>query len=94
MKFGKAFGAIAALQHKGVACGHACQLVFQTARFACENQWWIIGQRLFDFFKSGEVVIDRHLLGLFAAPAFRRPACGLFCIDGAERHTRSPAFFL
>jgi hypothetical protein len=69
MEFQKAFGAIATLQREGFASRNTRELLFQTACFARKNQRRKIGKRMFDFFKRGEVFIDRHLFRFFAAPA-------------------------
>ena len=71
---GEAFGAIATLQQKGLAGGHAGELGLQLARLACKYQRRKGGKLFLDLGKLLLVRIDRNLLDRLRAPAIGAPS--------------------
>jgi hypothetical protein len=59
---GEALGAIAALEQKGLAGGHAGKLRFEFTRLAGEHQRREGGELLLDLVELGLIGIDRDLL--------------------------------
>ena len=67
-EFTETFGAVAALQHKGLALARQRQLLFQLARLARKDQRRVFGQLGFGTVQRGHVRIIRHLHPWLGAP--------------------------
>lgn len=78
VEFGKAFGAVATLQQKRVTIGDISQIILERARFACEHQRRIGGQRRFGLGQFGGVLILRQMPGFAFFPACWVPVLGHF----------------
>ena len=74
VKFGKAFGAIAALQQKRAARGHIRQLFLKASRLTCKYQRRKGFQLRLDRLKGLNVRICRQLADGFLSPAIGGPA--------------------
>ena len=70
---GKALGAIAALQQKGLALSHARELGLQLPRLACKYERRKRGKLLLDLNELRLVRIDRNLLDRLRAPTVGAP---------------------
>ena len=73
MEFGKAFGAVTALEQERLALCDAAEIGGQVAGFACKNQRRIVGQFLLRGGKCGGVGVGRKLSRIVRAPAVRLP---------------------
>jgi hypothetical protein len=71
--FGKALGAVAALQQERVAASDFRQLRFQFASFAGKYQRRELGELLFDGLDPALIGIDRNLLDRLLPPAVGGP---------------------
>src|SRR3546814_6848760 len=73
MKFGKAFGAVAALKQEGLALRHAAELARQLARFTREDERRIVCELAFGGRERIGVAIGGQLARLVRTPAMRLP---------------------
>src|SRR3546814_18639806 len=72
MKFGKAFGAVAALKQEGLALRHAAELARQLARFTREDERRIVCELAFGGRERTGVAVGGQLARLVRKPAMRR----------------------
>ncbi len=71
--FGKAFGAVAALEEERIARGNLGELLLQLARLTCKNERRKGRETAFDILEHGSVRIGRNLLDGLVSPRIRRP---------------------
>jgi hypothetical protein len=73
---GEAFGAVAALQKEGLACGYTRKRLFQVAGLTCKNQRRKRGKLRLDISQCLGIGIIGDLLDRLGAPAVGCPPLG------------------
>ena len=76
VEFGKAFGAVAAMQQEGLALRHLAKAGHQVAGLAGEHQGGMSLELAQNTVQRRLIRVIRHLTGGFFQPTLRGPACG------------------